>query len=630
MSGQAGSFGGVGGSGGVGGGGPDFGDRRDFESADRGFVAGPAERTVVDADGRVVWSFDDTAFLDGECPETVHPSLWRQSQLCAKAGLYEVADGVYQVRGYDLSNMTLVEGKQGVVVVDPLVSRECAAAALALYRAHREERGERPVTAVLFTHSHIDHFGGVLGVLPDDGASDPVPVVAPEGFMENSVAENVYAGTAMLRRGAYYAGSNIDSGPTGLVGMGLGFTASVGHPGLVPPTVVVRHTGQEETLDGVVFRFQMTPGTEAPSEMNFLLPERRALCMAENATHNLHNILTLRGAVVRDARIWARYLGEAIDLFGYDADVLFASHHWPTWGGPELRTFLGEQRDLYAYLHDQTLRLANQGRTGIEIAELIELPPALATSWHARGYYGSVSHNVKAIYQRYMGWYDGHPSSLWEHPPVESARRYVDCVGGPDAVLEKARGYVDAGDLRFAAQLLKHAVFAAPDSAEARELLAGTFEKLAYGAENATWRNCYLMGADELRHGITRTVLLAGGMESALSVGQLFDSLAIRVNGPRAWDLSLNIGWNLTDLGETYRTTLRNGVLVHTRTTAPADDAHLVLTLTKARLGELFAAGDAASLGGIEHTGDLEALESLMSVLDTPDPDFAIVTPPSQ
>ncbi|MFF2849648.1 alkyl/aryl-sulfatase [Streptomyces sp. NPDC058001] len=623
MSGQARSSGSSGG-------GPDFGDRRDFESADRGFVAGPAERTVVAGDGRVVWNFDDTVFLEGECPDSVHPGLWRQSQLCARAGLYEVADGVYQVRGYDLSNMSLVEGERGVVVVDPLVSEECAAAALALYRAHR---GERPVTAVLFTHSHLDHFGGVLGVLPpDDGdheyGRDQVPVVAPEGFMEQSVAENVYAGTAMLRRGAYYAGSNLVRGPTGLVGMGLGFTASSGRAGLVPPTVEIRHTGQEETLDGVLFRFQMTPGTEAPSEMNFLLPGRRALCMAENATHNLHNILTLRGAVVRDARIWARYLGEAIDLFGYDADVLFASHHWPTWGTAELRTFLAEQRDLYAYLHDQTLRLANQGRTGVEIAELVELPPALAKSWHTHGYYGSVSHNVKAVYQRYMGWYDGHPSSLWEHPPVESARRYVDCMGGPDAVLEKARGYVDAGDLRFAAQLLKHAVFASPDSADARELLADTFEKLAYGAENATWRNCYLMGADELRHGITPTAVTAGSIATALSVGQLFDSLAIRVNGPQAWDLSLSIGWNVTDLGETYRTTLHNGVLVHTRTITPADDAQLLITLTKPQLLTLFASGDGDDvLGGVEYSGDPDVLKSLVSVLDRPDPDFAIVTP---
>ncbi|RVU22307.1 MBL fold metallo-hydrolase [Streptomyces antnestii] len=597
---------------------PDFADRTDFEEADRGLLAPPPTATITAEDGRVVWNFGDTAFLDEDCPDTAHPNLWRQSQLCARAGLFEVTEGVYQVRGFDLSNMTLIEGRRGVVVVDPLVSAETAAAALALYRS---QRGDRPVTGVIFTHSHIDHFGGVLGVID---ASDDVPVVAPQGFMEHSVAENVYAGTAMLRRGMYYSGANLEPGPEGLVGMGLGFTASAGTPGLVPPTVEIRHTGQELTLDGVVFRFQMTPGTEAPSEMNFLLPQLRALCMAENATHNLHNILTLRGAVVRDARIWARYLGEAIELFGHDADVLFASHHWPTWGGDRIRSFLAEQRDLYAYLHDQTLRLLNQGCTGAEIAERIELPPALASAWHTRGYYGSVSHNVKAVYQRYMGWYDGNPASLWEHTPTETARRYVDCMGGLDAVLGKARTYLEEGDLRFAAQLLRHAVFAEPDSADARELLAQTFERLAHGAENATWRNCYLTGAQELRHGVKKTGLASGNMAAALSVEQLFDSLAVRVDGPRAWDHSLVLHWHLSDLGEMYRMTLHNGVLVHTRTTRPADGADLSLTLTKPQLLEVLAG---KGLNGVYHAGDVEVLDTLLSVLDENDPDFAIVTP---
>ncbi|MFJ9542855.1 alkyl/aryl-sulfatase [Streptomyces sp. NPDC101225] len=597
---------------------PDFTDRTDFEDADRGLVARPTAGTVTADDGRVVWSFDDTAFLDGERPDTVHPGLWRQSQLCARAGLYEVTDGIYQIRGYDLSNMTLIEGEHGAVVVDPLISAECARAGLELYRT---QRGDRPVTAVIFTHSHIDHFGGVHGVL-DPGAD--VPVLAPEGFIENSVAENVYAGTAMLRRGMYHTGVNLVRGPNGLVGTGLGFTASTGTPGLVRETLTVRDTGQEEALDGVLFRFQMTPDTEAPSEMNFLLPERRALCMAENATHNLHNILTLRGAVVRDARIWSRYLHEALELFADEADVLFASHHWPTWGHDRIRAFLGEQRDLYGYLHDQTLRLANQGHTGTEIAELLELPPALSRAWHARGYYGSVSHNVKAVYQRYMGWYDGNPASLWEHPPVETAKRYVDCIGGIDAVLEKGRGYLAAGDLRFAAQLLKHAVFAAPGNTDAKELLAQAFERLAHGAECATWRNNYLTGAQELRHGVKHTALGAGTMVGALSVEQVFDSLAIRVNGPRAWDESLTLHWHFTDLGEMYRMTLRNGVLVHSRTGAPADGADLGLSLTKA---DLLGMVSGKGLENVRLTGDPAVLKTLLSVLDAPDPNFAIVTP---
>ncbi|MEU6373568.1 alkyl sulfatase dimerization domain-containing protein [Streptomyces sp. NPDC046909] len=597
---------------------PDFADRTDFEDADRGLVAPPADRTITTDDGRVVWDFDDTAFLDGDCPDSVNPSLWRQSQLCARAGLYEVADGVHQIRGYDLSNMSLIEGERGVVVVDPLVSAECAKAGLDLYRAHR---GERPVTAVLFTHSHIDHFGGVEGVV---APGTEVPIVAPEGFMRHSVAENVYAGTAMLRRGMYHTGAELDRGPGGLVGTGLGFTASTGTVGLVPETLTIRHTGQEERLDGVLFRFQMTPDTEAPSEMNFLLPERRALCMAENATHNLHNILTLRGAVVRDARIWSRYLNEALDLFAHDADVLFASHHWPTWGQDRIRTFLSEQRDLYGYLHDQTLRLTNQGHTGIEIAEMLELPPALDRAWHARGYYGSVSHNVKAVYQRYMGWYDGNPASLWEHPPVETAQRYVDCIGGIDAVLDKGRGYLDSGDPRFAAQLLKHAVFAAPERTDAKELLARTFDRLAQGAECATWRNNYLMGAAELRHGVKKTRLAAGSMAGALSVEQVFDSLAIRVNGPEAWDTDVTVHWHFTDLDEMYRMTLHNGVLIHARTTQPADGTDLGLALTKPQLMGMLAG---KGLDGVRHTGDPTALKTLLSVLDDPDPDFAIVTP---
>ncbi|MFJ9608065.1 alkyl/aryl-sulfatase [Kitasatospora sp. NPDC101176] len=598
----------------------DFSDRTDFEDADRGFLAGPPSGTVTGRDGRVVWDFERTAFLAGDCPETVHPSLWRQSQLCARAGLYEVTEGVYQVRGYDLSNMTLIEGERGVVVVDPLVSAETAVAALALYR---DRRGDRPVTGVVFTHSHIDHFGGILGVLaPGDGT----PVLAPAGFLANSVAENVYAGTAMLRRGMYYSGAAVPPGPTGQVGMGLGFAASEGEPGLVAPTLEITRTGQEETLDGVPFRFQLTPGTEAPSELNFHLPAHRALCTAENATHNLHNILTLRGALVRDARVWSRYLNETRTLFGADSDVLFASHHWPTWGTDRIARFLAEQCQLYGYLHDQTLRLLNQGLTGTEIAERVELPPRLAAAWHTRGYYGSVSHNVKAVYQRYMGWYDGHPSSLWEHPPAASARRYADCMGGVDAVVAKARGYADDGDLRFAAQLLRHAVFADPEHAAARELLADTFERLAYGAECATWRNCYLMGARELRHGVERTAIASSGLAGALTVEQLFDAIAIRIDGPRAWDLRAVIDWHVTDLDQYHRTTLENGVLVHAPVAPDLFGAgtDAAFTLTREQLVVLLAGRQPE---GVTVAGDPTALSALRSVVDRVDPDFPIVTP---
>ncbi|MFF4197577.1 alkyl/aryl-sulfatase [Nonomuraea sp. NPDC001831] len=594
-----------------------FHDTGDFEDADRGFIAKLTPAVVTSRSGEVVWDNDSYAFLDAECPETAHPSLWRQSQLCAKQGLYEVADGIYQVRGLDLSNMTLVEGDIGVIVIDPLVSTECAAAALALYRRHR---GDRPVTGVVYTHSHVDHFGGVRGVT--DGN---VPILAPAGFMDHAVSENVYAGPAMNRRAGYMFGLALPHAPDGQIGCGLGMTSSTGTTSLIPPTVDVSRTGQEEIVDGVRIVFQLTPGTEAPAEMNFLFPDRGALCLAENATHNLHNILTLRGAQVRDARVWARYLSETLTLLADRAEVAFASHHWPTWGRSNIVRFLQEQRDLYAYLHDQTLRLLNKGLTGAEIAEQMRVPPALEQVWHTHGYYGSVSHNVKAVYQRYLGWYDGNPAHLWEHPPRESAIRYVECMGGGAAVVAFARRYIEENDLRFAVQLLNHAVFADEGNKAARDLLAEVYTRLGQGAENGTWRNSYLTGAMELTDGIapTRVTTTSPDLVAALTVEQIFDSLAIRVDGPRAWHESLSIDWHLTDLGELYRTTLSNGVLVQ-RLNPPEEPVDLTLRLTRAQLLGLLAG---KGVEGVEREGDITALQRLVAVLDSPAPDFAIVTP---
>jgi len=593
-------------------------DRTDFDNAERGLIARLEPGVVKTADGRVIWDIDQFGRVtQGDCPETVHPGLWRQSQLTAIQGLYEVTGGVYQVRGADLSNMTLVESDHGVIVIDPLVSAECAAAALSLYRRHR---GDRAVTAVIYTHSHIDHFGGVLGVVDADTT---VPVIAPEHFMQHAVSENVYAGVAMLRRGFYYSGTPLPVGPEGRVGMGLGAAASTGAVGLIAPTLDVTRTGQVEVIDGVRIVFQMTPGTEAPAEMNFHFPAQRALCLAENATRNLHNLLTLRGAQVRDPRIWARYLAEALELFGDDSDVAFASHHWPTWGQDNIRTFLGQQRDLYAYLHDQTLRLINQGYTGSEIAEVIEVPPALAAAWHTHGYYGSVSHNVKAIYQRYLGWYDGNPAHLWRHPPQAAAQRYARLAGGADQLAARARDFLDEGDLRFAAELASHAVFADPGSAAARDVLARALQRLGHGAECATWRNCFLTGAAELRDGITPTPFGASGMARALSVTQLFDTIAIRVDGPRAAGTALSVLWHFTDTGDLYWMELSNGVLIHypTRRSPKAD---LTLTLTRPQLLGILASG---SLDGAGAQGDPGVLRTLMSLTDEPDPSFPVVTP---
>ena len=605
-----------------------FADVQDEEDARRGFIAA-LEPGVVRADGRVVWDNDAYGFLRGDAPETVNPSLWRQSALNAVQGLFEVVPGVYQVRGLDLSNVSFIEGDRGVIVIDPLISAETAAAALGLYRRHR---GERPVTGVLYTHSHADHFGGARGVVSrQDVDAGLVPILAPQGFVEEAISENVYAGTAMARRAGYMYGAALPRGPRGQVGAGLGQTTSTGTFGLIPPTLDVTTTGQEETVDGVRMVFQMAPGSEAPAEMHVYFPQRRALCMAENATHVQHNILTLRGAQVRDTHAWAGYLTEAMDLFGRDLETVFASHHWPTWGRERALEYLGLQRDLYAYLHDQTLRLLNRGLTGAEIAEVMVLPPALEKAWHARGYYGSVSHNVKAIYQRYMGWYDANPAHLWPHPPEAAGRRYVEFMGGADAVVAKARESFGAGDFRWVAEVLNHVVFAQPDHDAARELLADTYEQLGYGSENGTWRCAYLSGAAELRSGNFGTPVtpVSPDVLAQLTPEELFDALAVRIDGPRCWDEHVSLDVDLTDIGTRYRLTLRNGVLSHT-TAAQNTDAEAVLHLPATALPAVVAgAFDPAGLAaaGITVDGDPSTLGRLMGALDTPDPDFAIVTP---
>ncbi|MHC1558941.1 alkyl/aryl-sulfatase [Actinomycetospora sp. C-140] len=611
-----------------------FADTADLEDARRGFVAARRPGTVHAEDGRVVWNADAWAdVLAGPRPDTVHPSLWRQAQLVALHGLYEVTDGIYQVRGMDLSNMTIVEGDRGVIVIDPLISTETAADGLALYREHR---GDRPVTAVIYTHSHVDHFGGVRGVVSgEDVAAGRVPVLAPEGFVHHAVAENVYAGAAMSRRAAYMYGAALPVGPDGQMGAGLGMTTSTGTVTLIPPTRDVTHTGQEETLDGVRIVFQVTPGTEAPAEMNFHFPDRGALCMAENATHTLHNLLTLRGALVRDPHVWARYLTEAIELFADATDVEFASHHWPTWGRERVVALLSQQRDLYAYQHDQTLRLLNQGYVGAEIAEMLTMPPGLEAAWNTHGYYGSISHNVKAVYQRYMGWFDGNPAHLWGHPPEAAGRRYVEALGGPDSVLAAGRRAYEGGDFRWVAELVGHLVFADPGNTDARALQADALEQLGFGAENGPWRNFFLTGATELRGDVlgTPTTTASPDLLAQLSLDQLFDSVAIQVDGPRAAELRLGVDWTVTGddgAAEQHWTRLRHGVLVHGAGTG-RDEADARVRIGRTAL--LGLVGGRSGPEALEASGDLvvdgarDALPRLLGVLDPPDPGFAIVTP---
>jgi len=607
-----------------------FGDEEDFAEATRGLLARFEPATVRGARGNTVWDLESYDFLEGERPDTVHPSLWRQSVLNRIAGLFEIAPGFYQLRGFDLSNMHIVEGERGIVVIDPLISAETAAAALALYSEHR---GERPVTGLVYTHSHIDHFGGAKGIVSaEEVAERGIPVLAPAGFLHEAVSENVFAGAAMARRAAYMYGARLRRGTDGQVGSGLGQTTSLGTVTLIPANLDVTATGQEETVDGVRMVFQLTPGTEAPAEMNFHFPDHRILCIAENATHTMHNTLTLRGALVRDPHVWARYLNESIELFGEDSDVLFAGHHWPRWGRERIVDYLKKQRDLYAYLHDQTLRLINRGLTGREIAETLELPPQLAREWHCRGYYGSVSHNVKAVYQRYMGWFDGNPAHLWEHTPVESARRYVEFMGGAGAVLERARDSFEQGDYRWVAEVVNHVVFAEPENAAARELQAEALEQLGYGAENATWRNFFLMGGQELREGVagTPTDTAAGDVLAQLTVEQILDAMAIRLDGPRAAEARLTINWEVTDPDEVHLIEVENGVFNH-RPDRRHPEAEATLTIERRALDDLLLKrGDVAELaenGRLRVEGDGMALAQLLGLLDEPDPGFAIVTP---
>jgi alkyl sulfatase BDS1-like metallo-beta-lactamase superfamily hydrolase len=604
-----------------------FADTRDFANVTRGLIAAHDRTPIKDDQGAVIWEFTTYAFMKGEAPASVHPSLWRQGILNSHQGLYEVVDGIYQVRGFDLANITFIETDTGVVVIDPLTATETARAALEIYRAHR---GERAVRAVIYTHSHADHFGGVKGVMTQEQAdTGEVLVIAPAGFTEHAVSENVYAGTAMSRRAAYMYGAGLSAGPFGQVGTGLNQAVATGTLALIIPTIDITTTGETLNIDGVDFEFQMAPGAEAPAEMHFYLPQFRALCMAENASHNLHNLLTLRGALVRDPRLWSQYLTHAIELFGDRTDVEFGSHHWPTWGQDEITEFLSLQRDLYAYLHDQTLHLLNQGLTGPEIAEKMVLPPALEDAWHAHGYYGSVNHNVKAIYQRYMGFFDGNPSRLWPHPPEESAKRYVEAMGGLEAVLTQGKTAFDAGDFRWAATILDHAVFAAPTNIAAKTLLAATLDQLGFGSENATWRNFFLSGAEELRGNNFGTPTIANSPDvvAQLSITQVFDAIAIAVDGPAAWDLDLSLDWVFTDQNRSFHTTLHNGVFVAVEK-QPSEEAQVTISLAKSLL-PLFLTGqvEKAVAAGAVIQGDTSVIKTLLGSLQPGDRAFAIVTP---
>jgi alkyl sulfatase BDS1-like metallo-beta-lactamase superfamily hydrolase len=610
-----------------------FSDTRDFDDAARGFLGTVEHARITSPQGRVVWSLEAYGFLsDKQASPTVDPSLWRQSRLNMHHGLFEVVPGVYQVRGLDIANMTLIEGDKGVIVLDTLTSIEGARAAMELYFQHR---GKRPVSAVIFSHTHTDHWGGARGVLDDATlASGSVPIIAPNLFMEHAVSENIIAGPAMLRRAQYQFGPFLAKGVRGHVDCGLGKTMAAGAVALLRPTDLIIATGDKRVIDGLEFEFQMAPNSEAPAEMHFFVPRYRLLNLAENCTHNFHNLLPFRGADVRDALAWSKYLGEALQMWGGKAEAMCGQHHWPVWGKERIDTMIRQQRDLYKFAHDQTIRLMNHGMTAAEIAETIRLPKSLDGAWHGRGYYGHIRHNVKAIYQKYLGWYDANPVNLDPLPPVESGKKYVEYMGGAQAILDRARKDFAKGEFRFVAQAVSHLVFADPDNQAARALLADTFEQLGYAAESSTWRNAYLFGAQELRNGMPKVPPRAPGMAretlAALRTEQLWDVLGVRLNGPKAEGKRIVLNWSFTDTGETFILNLENSALTNAAG-ALASGADAGFTLARGVLDDVIAKlttfPDAVAAGKIKVTGDAARLGELMALMDEFPRMFEIVEP---
>ena len=610
-------------------------DPDDFTRAQRGFIASLEDTKITDAQGRQAGDIGRYDFLQGEAPDTVHPNLWRHAKLNVHHGLFEVTEGVWQVRGYDISNITFIKSNTGWIVVDPLTVEATARASYELITKHL---GHRPVVAVIYTHSHGDHFGGVLGVTSQaEVDAGKCQVIAPVGFLHEVVGENIIAGPAMGRRALYQFGPLLPPGPRGHVDCGLGNSIPIGPNTLIAPNRDITFTGEEMVIDGVRVVYQLTPETEAPAEMNFFFPDFDALCMAENCSHTMHNLIPIRGALVRNSLRWSKYINEAIELFGSQTKVLFTSHNWPRWGQEDAIEFLGLQRDLYKWMHDQTMRLANQGLVPTEIASTLKLPVDFLAQEHTHGYYGDLVHNSKAIYQRYLSWYDGNPANLNKLPPVEAGQRYVTLAGGADKVIAAGKEALANGDYRWGAELVNHLVFADPTNTEARALQADLLEQLGYQSESSTFRNAYLMGAQELRHGtpnLPASPARARGILVAMTVEQIFDTISVRLNSEAVGGLSLKLNWTFPDMAgtddEKWVLALSHRTLYGVQGRHDSE-AVASISINRSLLIDILTQQttfvDQITAGNIVLEGDGAALLNIFGNIDTNAPGFAIVEP---
>lgn len=609
-----------------------FADKQDFADAARGFVAALPNGEIKNDQGKIIWNLNDYAFEKSEqVPDTVNPSLWRLAQLNLNNGLFKVMDRIYQIRGLDLSNMTIIEGDTGLLVIDPLISKEAAKAGMDIYYANRPAK---PIVAVIYTHSHVDHFGGVKGIVKQaDIDSGKVKIIAPDGFLEEAISENVYAGNAMSRRAEYQYGAFLPKNARGQIDAGLGKTTSIGEVTLIAPTTTIYKTGEKLNIDGIDMEFQMAPDTEAPAEMLIYFPQFKALESAEDLTHTLHNLYTLRGAQIRDANKWWKTINEAIDRYGDKIEVIFAQHHWPKWGNANIVPYMKKQRNIFKYIHDQSLRYLNQGYTPIEIAEMLVVPDAIAKEWYNRGYYGSVNHDSKAIYQRYLGWYDSNPATLHPILPTTAAKNYVKYMGGANKALKMAREDYKKGDYRWVAEVMKQVVYSDPNNKEAKELQADAFEQLGYQQENPTWRNEYLMGAYELRNGVKKEDMDLASVDviMAMTPEMIFDYMGLALDGPKAVGKHSSFNITFNDMqNKTYALTLEDGVLVYSPD-KQLQQADFSIITPKSSMVKIMAGMTSidkeVAAGNATIAGDQNKFIELLGLLEKFSLNFNIVTP---